>query len=381
MNTEMQKPKGSETALTNGLILSLTPGGDALGETLIKALPIGWEHLSRETMKQNGGIQNVVAKWFHCKDALVFIGAAGIAVRVIAPYLKDKFSDPAVLVMDEKGQHVISLLSGHVGGANQLAKTLAVVTGGTAVVTTATDVNDRAGMDLILKALGCPLEANRNLCLEASRQIVGGATLGLFIDEAFMPEYQWRERLSKLCLSGLAFYGIEQWQEFIEDSSLGLRVYIGFDKKRIETLKTLKDSGALNDSGVVVPRVFALGTGARKGQDTPTYQRVLSDFLEAQGIVPEAVSCLASVDLKSEEACMLATAECYNWETCFYSAERLKAYDGQFDCSEIVYKTLGLRAVSGPAAMCAARLEKAEDLYGTTVKSEGCTFSLGRIQK
>ena len=184
MNTETQKLKGTETALMQGMVLSLTPGGDALGETLLQALPKGWEHLDRAAIKQNGGIAQVVETWFHHKDAFVFIGAAGIAVRVIAPFLKDKFQDPAVLVMDEKGQHVISLLSGHIGGANQLAKTLAGVLGGTAVITTATDVNDRAGLDLVLKALGCPLAANRNLCLEASRQIIGGETIGLFIDPA-----------------------------------------------------------------------------------------------------------------------------------------------------------------------------------------------------
>lgn len=381
MNTETQKHNGVSGTLSRGLVLSLTPAGDALGQTLMAALPTGWSHVDKAAIQQAGGIFQVVASRFNEQDALVFIGAAGIAVRAIAPHLTDKFHDPAVLVMDEKGQHVISLLSGHVGGANQLAKTLAGVLGGTAVITTATDVNDRAGLDLVLKALGCPLAANRNLCLEASRQIIGGETIGLFIDPAFLAEDQWQAMLSALCLRGLRFYGPSEWAAFQQDTDLGLRVYIGFDQARIETLKTCMDSGVVQACGIVVPKVFALGTGAKKGQPVEQYQQVLADFLKANRIVPEAISCLASVDLKAEEACMLETAKHYGWETCFYSAERLKAYDGQFDCSEIVYKTLGLRAVSGPAAMCAARLEKAEDLYGTTVKTKGCTFSLGRINK
>ena len=81
------------------------------------------------------------------QDALIFVGASGIAVRAIAPYVRDKFTDPAVLSLDEAGRFVVPLLSGHVGGANDLARRVAGITGGTAVISTATDVNGLFAVD------------------------------------------------------------------------------------------------------------------------------------------------------------------------------------------------------------------------------------------
>ena len=88
---------------------------------------------------------------FESQDALLFIGATGIAVRSIAPFVADKRKDPAVVVMDEKGIFAISLLSGHIGGANELAGKLANLTGAIPVITTATDVNGRFAVDVFAK--------------------------------------------------------------------------------------------------------------------------------------------------------------------------------------------------------------------------------------
>mgnify|MGYP000396976524 CR=1 FL=1 len=86
---------------------------------------------------------------FQKMDAILFVGACGIAVRSIAPYVKSKKTDPAVLCMDEQGKFVISLLSGHIGGANELTEEVAAVTGAVPVITTATDVNHKFAVDVI----------------------------------------------------------------------------------------------------------------------------------------------------------------------------------------------------------------------------------------
>lgn len=87
-------------------------------------------------------------RMFQKMDAILFIGACGIAVRSIAPYVKSKKTDPAVLCMDEQGKFVISLLSGHIGGANELTEEVAAVTGAVPVITTATDVNHKFAVDV-----------------------------------------------------------------------------------------------------------------------------------------------------------------------------------------------------------------------------------------
>ncbi|MBM6685952.1 cobalamin biosynthesis protein CbiG, partial [Faecalicatena contorta] len=110
---------------------------------------------------------------------IVFIGAAGIAVRLIAPYIRDKFTDPAVLVLDEGGRFVIPLLSGHVGGANDLARFLARATGAEAVITTATDVNGRFAVDVFAKKCGLVL-TDRTKAKDISARILKGEKVGFY---------------------------------------------------------------------------------------------------------------------------------------------------------------------------------------------------------
>lgn len=105
------------------------------------------DSISESTMKWAG-------RQFEEADALIFIGACGIAVRSIAPYIVSKKQDPAVLVLDECGKFVISLLSGHLGGANELTQTVAEILGAQPVVTTATDLHKRFAVDVFAKKSG-----------------------------------------------------------------------------------------------------------------------------------------------------------------------------------------------------------------------------------
>lgn len=104
-----------------------------------------------EILLYEKGLKDWCAACFAKAELIIFIGACGIAVRTIAPLLKSKTEDPAVLVLDEAGQYVISLLSGHIGGANAYAQKIAGLTGATPVITTASDVRGKIAVDVFAK--------------------------------------------------------------------------------------------------------------------------------------------------------------------------------------------------------------------------------------
>lgn len=149
----------------NAAILSFTARGSALGERLCKELrAMGWEakaYIKSKYAPETGEstvVEESLHSWMEARwdvfDALLFVGATGIAVRALAPFVKSKKTDPAVLCMDEKGTYCIPLLSGHLGGANDLARQLCSRTGALAVITTATDLNDCFAIDLFAKEQG-----------------------------------------------------------------------------------------------------------------------------------------------------------------------------------------------------------------------------------
>ena len=126
-----------------------------------------------------GGLSEWTKGGFSADDALIFVGACGIAVRSIAPYVRDKFQDPAVVCVDEAGQFVIPLLSGHVGGANRLAEMVASGIGAVPVVTTATDVEKKFAVDVFAKDHGFVI-TDRKLAKEISADILAGEPVGVF---------------------------------------------------------------------------------------------------------------------------------------------------------------------------------------------------------
>ena len=134
-------------------LFCLTPGGVRLAKRLAAMLPLTCytsEALQEEGfIPFNGGFASAAREAFSSFSALIFIGATGIAVRVLAPLVNDKLSDPAVVVIDERARHVISLLSGHAGGANALTRYLAGMLDADPVITTATDVNELAALDTL----------------------------------------------------------------------------------------------------------------------------------------------------------------------------------------------------------------------------------------
>ena len=135
-------------------VWALTSQGADLGAKIAKGLPNVDLYFSAKLKKPAApslafsNLSNALQKQFNKYQGHIFIMSSGIVVRMIAPLIKNKIKDPAVVVMDEKGRHAISLLSGHIGGANELAQKIGRLIGAEPVITTATDVNDLPAIDL-----------------------------------------------------------------------------------------------------------------------------------------------------------------------------------------------------------------------------------------
>ena len=142
-------------------LFAFSRGGCATARRILAALPEEtWMCYTMPRFEEPGFLpldRAIYDVCFSSMDALIFVGACGIAVREIAPYVKSKKTDPAVVCIDEAGQFVIPLLSGHIGGANALAEKLAEKLDATAVVTTATDVRGKFAVDAWAARHGCAI--------------------------------------------------------------------------------------------------------------------------------------------------------------------------------------------------------------------------------
>lgn len=139
--------------------------------------------LSNNLRAYSGPFRNEIASLFSGYDQLVFLVSLGAVVRLIAPHLKSKDEDPGIIVVDDAGQFVIPVLSGHVGGANAYAEKIAGLTGGTAVLTTASDVGKTIPVDILGRELGWKVEAPKINITRVSAHVVNEEPVA-FIQEA-----------------------------------------------------------------------------------------------------------------------------------------------------------------------------------------------------
>lgn len=259
----------------------------------------------------------VYGREFASARALIFIGACGVAVRAIAPYVRDKKTDPAVVCLDERLRFVIPLLSGHIGGANALAVQLARRLGAQAVVTTATDVSGKFAVDAWAAQNGCAL-SDMTLARRFSAAIL---ERDLPLSSAFPVVSP---------LPGGVFAG--------ESGELG--VYIGCDV-RAPYEKTLR----------IIPRLLRVGVGCRRGIAKEAVLAAVDRVLAENRLDARAVAGVFSIDLKQDEPGLLAACRERSWPCTFYSAQQLLRVPGDFTGSPFVASVTGVDNVCERAAM------------------------------
>lgn len=305
-------------------LIAFTGRGEALADRISARLDEEIERCDRSLTNA----RDWTAEAFGRCGALIFVGAAGIAVRLIALHIRHKASDPAVVVVDEAGRFVIPILSGHLGGGNALASRLSALLGAVPVITTATDVNGVFAVDDWARRTGCRVD-NPERIKEISAALLRGEEVFWVCDfprEGKLP-------------AGLAEAG---------EGPLGVSVSLDGDKNPFE--RTLR----------LIPRIVTVGVGCRRGAAPESLKSLVYALLEDRGVSPRAVEAVTSIDLKREEPAVLKLAEELGVPAFFYSAEALAAVPGVFTASQRVKRLAGVDNVcersavlhSGGEAIC-----------------------------
>ncbi len=276
---------------------------------------------------------------FQKMDGIIFVSACGIAVRYIAPFVKDKSSDPAVVSVDECGNFAVPLLSGHLGGANELANLTAMILGGQAVISTATDLNGVFSVDSWAKRRGLSI-CNLRTVKHISSKLLEGETVGLFSDFPVIG-------------------GLPKNVKLKENGQVGICISLSEDKKPFPITLNL------------VPKIVTLGIGCRKGTSKDALEDFITEFLQKAGCSFKAVKEIATIDLKKEEPGLLAFTRNLGLPLTCYSAEQLKKVPGEFSSSAFVAQTTGVDNVCERAA-CA----KGGRLLWAKQKADGITAAL-----
>ena len=266
-----------------------------------------------------GGLAAWTESAWNTADALLFIGSCGIAVRAIAPHVKKKTVDPAVIVMDELGIYSIPLLSGHLGGANELAVHIARAAGAIPVVTTATDINGVFAADDWARSQGLVV-ANPDRIKWVASRLLAGEKLGF-----------------------KSLYEIEgQMPSCLETADTGYDILVSH--------RSRGSSDALR----LVPRIVTLGVGCHRNIELEALEAAFEAVLAKSGCHRLSIFQAASLDLKKNEPALLEFCKRHGFPFITYTAAELAAVPGDYSGSEFVKKITGVDNVCERAAVLAS---------------------------
>jgi len=296
-------------------IVAFTHNGSILLQKVISDL----EETFYPYDKTRGSVKDWLQDKFCSCNAIIFIGAAGIATRLIADLIVSKDKDPAIIIIDEKGMFVIPILSGHIGGGNHLSHRLANMLGATPVITTATDINGKFAVDVWSATNGCVIDDITKV-KKISSAVLKGERVGFYSNFPILGELP--EELS------LADHG-----------SLGICVSLNDKLKLFDT--------TLN----IIPRVITIGIGCRKNTTFEDLDQFILEALAEHHISLKSIKAIASIDLKKEEKCLLEAAKKYGVDFKTFSEKELNTVTGIFNASEFVRATTGVDNVCERSAV------------------------------
>ena len=325
-------------------VWAVTPNGAKLIDKLSRDLPEADSYVSRNLAVKKSSyilferLSVTLEDKFHQYAGHVFIMSTGIVVRVIAPLIQNKTKDPAVVVVDDLGKNAISLLSGHIGGANELACKIARIIGANPVITTATDINEVPAIDMLamekdlvienpgaIKTVNMALLKGEKICIhdpfDFLRNSLPNSESTTFLDL----KYRINKRVQDFVLK-------KNTCVFIDDVTVEL-------PSRVLILR---------------PLTLVAGIGCNRDTDREEISAHLKKVLESHRLAPTSLKCIASIDVKADEAGLIAISKSLNLPLVFFKPEELNPVKGIQNPSLVVEKHVGVKSVCEAAAILAA---------------------------
>lgn len=360
-------PTGTGTA-----IIAVSRPGAALACRLAAALPDAGLYLERRAAPHDAPdgtqlydlpLRPVLQQLFADCRALVVFLPVGAAVRLLAPVLGSKRQDAAVVCVDDAGRYAVSVLSGHTGGADALAQTVADAIGAQAVITSASAALQVTPVDLVGRSQGWRIDASPTDLTRMAAAVVNGAPVALWLD----PETnaQWPDDCP---LSD----NISAVSDFAAALAPPYAAALAVSDRMLDYPP---DAPPLV---IYRPPTLAAGIGCRRGTPVEQLQELLSATLRDYGLAPASLSCIATADLKADEPGIIALADAMGLPLQIFTAAELDAAGRQSaDATpSAAQDLLGVFGVAEPAALLAAGASR---LLIPRVKSERATISIARL--
>lgn len=347
-------------------IIAITGNGARLGCKLQSGLAGAELYVSKRYAGQAGSarhifepaeLKDLIASHWHKFDAFVFIMATGIVVRMIAEHLQSKQTDPAIVVIDDAGKFAISLLSGHLGGANELAQCCAFICGANPVITTATDANNLPSFDMLAK--------DNNWVIDDISRV---KTLNsLLLDE---------KRIAVVDRTGKVrswFHGrgnLSFYETFVDATNSRA------DGMLFVTNQYLPNLSQYCNLLVLRPTDLVLGIGCNRNTPMEEIEAFIDTQLRRCFLSMKSVARIASAEAKSDEEGLLAYADKHGLELIFYPSEELNRVSVPTEPSQYVMAAIGAIGVAEPAAVLASGGGR---LLLKKVKSPNVTLAIAQI--
>ena len=358
----MMKELETVAPLTGGkknrtAILSVSERGARLGQR-IKSLVAPHADCFEKENRPSGGeaiyfdsLKNHIGQIFKDYDQVLCIMALGIVVRMIAPYIEHKSKDPAVVVMDEVGHHVISLLSGHLGGANEWTQSISLAIDADPVITTATDVNGLPAPDVLARHEHLLVDDFQTL-INVNSAIVGGEQVDYYIDASLANT----EHLEAVIKAHIGEHGMVHVVSLEELASIPCK---NESTEECSSRVVITDKVITEHSHQLIlrPRTYTMGIGCRRDTPKELILDAITQSLQVHKLSPKSIVTAASVIVKQDEVGLLEAVNELGWSIHFYTQEEIAPVIEEQDLKEstFVKGTIGVGNVCETTALLAAK--------------------------